>query len=308
MNESRPPGQAIVKAPNQQQTLVGERGLAIRSLGELMEFAELIVRDGAAPKGFTKASAALAIQAGLERGLGIMGGLQAVIVVNGVVSWRGWAAVGLIQNSKVCVPGTFRSWCEGEGDERVGYCRAQRVGYAEPFTRKFSVKDAKLAGLWNKDGPWRARPENMLEWRAIGDMGRFHFSDVLGGVPIDEDVLAGGIGPTSPQDMAAELPAAATPAPRTLVRDPILAALAPGSDDAVPLVEARLVEEAPVVANGESEKTAEVQKVIDTQVDEIFLPPGAGLVSICPRCKAKLNELRGCDVCGWPGPDNGERP
>jgi hypothetical protein len=29
---------------------------------------------------------------------------------------------------------------------------------------------------------------------------------------------------------------------------------------------------------------------------------------LCGRCKAALNTMGGCDVCGWPGADNGERP
>ncbi|MCJ7797821.1 MAG: hypothetical protein MUQ56_13860 [Thermoleophilia bacterium] len=288
MSDSKPadPGQAIQKSPAQ-SVQVGRGGVALQNLDDLLKFADMCVKGAVAPKGMTREAAAVAIQAGMERGLGPLGGLQAGVVINGVLSWRGWAAVGFIQNSPVIVPGTFKSWVENPAtDQAVGYCRAQRRGYDQPFLRSFSVLDAKKAGLWKKGGPWDARPDNMLEWRAIGDMGRFHFGDVLGGFPIAEDVEAGGIGPA---EAPRELPATREPAPATLVADPILAELVPA---------ARAVEASP---------SPMVQAVIDAQVDEVFGPP-KDFGDKCPRCLAKLNAMAGCDVCGFPGTDNGERP
>lgn len=319
-------------APAAAAVTVGRQGVMLNSLEELLRFAKMCVDGGCAPKGMsTPAQAALAIQAGMERGLGPLGGLQAAVVINGVLSWRGWAAVGMIQNSGVCVPGSFRSWVEGEGDAAVGYCRAQRRGYDQPFVRSFSAQDAKKAGLWLKDGPWKTRPTNMLEWRAIGDMARFHFGDVLGGFPIAEDVEAGGIGEVRPVREAAE----PRPAPPATVRDPILEQL--GAVPALPAPPEPVVELDPALV-----------EVIAQQVDEMFTAeahpstpeewkksgpppaaqpepakpkaemvparrrqatkptkaagsgPGGGT---CPRCEHALNVMGGCDVCGHPGPD-----
>lgn len=350
MSDSKPadPGQAIQKAEApalaRSQVSVGHQGVVLSNFAELMAFAKVCADAGVGPKGTTQAQAAVAIQAGLERGMGPLGGLQSAVIINGILSWRGSAVVALIQNSGVLVPGTWRSWVENPGTEQaIGYCRALRKGYAEPFLRSFSVRDAKKAVLWNKGGPWTARPDNMLEWRAIGDMGRFHFYDVLGNLPIAEDVEAGGIGPVG-QEAARELPGERQPAPVTLVQDPILAELAAGAKALEPiLVEATLV--APEIVTDSSlpatelelrnrdgsvaarivnlappAKTPEVRaqsdpaverdvEAINQSVEEAFpkaksIDPGGP----CPRCSTKRNELNGCDLCGWPGPDNGERP
>jgi len=343
MSDDEKPQSALAKASAERRAMVpiGERGIALQNLDDLMKFAKMAC-DSIGPKGMTESQAAIAIQAGLERGLGLLGGLQAAVVINNVLSWRGWAAVGFIQNSSVVVPGSFRSWVEGEGDSRTGYCRAQRKGYAEPFLRKYSVKDAKVARLWTKGGPWESRPDNMLEWRAIGDMARFHFGDVMGNLPIAEDVEAGGYGPP---EQVRELPSEQRPAPPSPVRDPILAELTAGAQGpqapaAAPQtieVEATLVEE-PQDAQAERraaqhpnmtgamskdrrekspaehrmdvvrdamsgtreafEKPAAMQAIIDKQVDEVFATPAVS--DACPRCKAKLNAMGGCDVCGWP--------
>lgn len=50
---------------------------------------------------------------------------------------------------------------------------------------------------------------------------------------------------------------------------------------------------------------------INQSVEEAFPRPQEKAIDPggpCPRCKAKRNSLNGCDVCGWPGADNGERP
>ena len=341
-NEKQPSALQKASADRRAMVPMGERGIALQNLDDLMKFAEMAV-ETVGQKGMTKGQAAIAIQAGLERGLGLLGGLQAAVVINNVLSWRGWAAVGFIQNSPVIVPGSFKSWVEGEGDSRTGYCTAQRKGYSEPFLRKFSVRDAKLAGLWSKGGPWTSRPDNMLEWRAIGDMARFHFGDVMGNLPIAEDVEAGGY--VTPEG-ARELPSEPRPGPPSPIRDPILAELVPGpqapaaeveatqrlrdkivaaADQSLPRDEIHFINRDGSVAGKivglakeHPEKPAAMQAVIDKQVDEVFAaaapgspahveavamvaaivtPPG----SPCPRCKAKLNQMGGCDLCGWPG-------
>jgi len=48
--------------------------------------------------------------------------------------------------------------------------------------RTFSVKDARLAGLMNKAGPWKQYPKRMLQMRARGFAIRDAFPDALKGV------------------------------------------------------------------------------------------------------------------------------
>ncbi|MDD5304010.1 MAG: hypothetical protein PHS14_12995 [Elusimicrobia bacterium] len=199
---------------------IGERGVMLRSLEDLLRFARMCVAGGAAPKGMTEGAAALAIQAGLERGLGPLGGLQNAVVINGVLSWRGQGAAALIQNSGVCRPGTLRFGYEGEADQMRGYAVAHRLGYAQPDRREFTVADARRGGLWGKEGPWKAYPHRMLAWRALGLLARDVFPDVLGGFPLAEEA----------EDFTAEAPARgpaqARPAPPPpSAPDPLMSAL-----------------------------------------------------------------------------------
>ena len=186
-------------------------GIAISNLAELLKFARLLVSDGAAPKGWSAGQVAVAIQSGLQVGLGLLGGLQAGVVINGIFSWRGQAAIALIQNSGKCRAGSLEFGCRGEGEQRVGWARAWRVGYAAPAERAFSVNDARRAGLWTKDGPWHDYPERQLAWRAVGFLARDIFPDILGGFPLAEEAVDFDEKPKrSPARARPELPAPAT--------------------------------------------------------------------------------------------------
>lgn len=209
--EVRTPEAPAEPPPSRNAALVqlGERGVMLRNLDDLIGFARLAVRSGAAPKGMSEGAAAMAIQAGLERGLGPLGGLQQAVVINGILSWRGQAAAALIRTSPVCKPGTLRFWHDGEGDLCKGIAVAWRVGYAEAERREFTVKDARTAGLWGKEGPWRSYPGRQLMWRALGFLARDIFSDVLGGFPLAEEAQDFEPAPASsptPQARAAMLP------------------------------------------------------------------------------------------------------
>lgn len=214
--ETQPPP----KAPGAAALVaIGERGIMLRSLDDLLRFARMAVEGGAAPKGMSAGAAALAVQAGLERGLGPLGGLQNAVVINGVLSWRGQGAAALIQNSGVCRPGTLRFGSEGEGEQLKGFATAHRSSYPQPDRREFSVKDARQAGLWGKDGPWKQYPGRMLAWRALGLLARDVFPDVLGGFPLAEEVEDFG----APAPMAGRVERAALPAPAS--PDPLMASL-----------------------------------------------------------------------------------
>jgi hypothetical protein len=76
---------------------------------------------------------------------------------------------------------------EGEGTPNpVAVCIAHRRG-RKPVTAKFSVEDAKRAGLWNKQGPWTSYPKRMLQMRARGFALRDAFPDALKGLITTEE-------------------------------------------------------------------------------------------------------------------------
>lgn len=175
--------------PTRVPVVVGDRGIQLRSLAELMRFSDMLVASKMAPDSYkdNPAGVAVAIQKGMEHGLTPMAALQAVYVVNGMPSWQGKAALGLVRASGMMVPGTYRAWIEGEGDSMVAYCESQRVG--ERLTKNsFSVKDAIAAGLWNKD-VWKKYPKRLLQWKPISHHLTDNYSDVLGNMPVAEDMI-----------------------------------------------------------------------------------------------------------------------
>ncbi len=190
-----PPQNLPATAPKREPVLAGERGIQIRSLADLAQFSKMIFDSGMAPKGFkTPQSVAVAVQKGLEHGLLPLQALQSVYVVNSMPAWTGKAALGLVLSSGLMVPGSYRSWIEGEGDKMVAWCESRRVGGALVRT-SFSVDDAKTAKLWQKRGrdqadtPWITFPKRMLSWKVISHHLNDVYPDVLGGMPIAEDVI-----------------------------------------------------------------------------------------------------------------------
>jgi hypothetical protein len=120
------------------------------------------------------------IQWGMEMGLAPMQALQNIAVINGKPSVYGDAMMALVQASPVC-EGVEES-IEDEGTPNpVAVCVARRKGRA-PVTVRFSVEDAKRAGLWGKQGPWQAYPKRMLQMRARGFALRDAYPDVLKGL------------------------------------------------------------------------------------------------------------------------------
>jgi hypothetical protein len=75
-----------------------------------------------------------------------------------------------------------KEYFEGEGTSNpIAVCVAKRKNRTEVIS-KYSVEDAKRAGLWNKQGPWTQYPKRMLQMRARGFALRDAFPDVLKGL------------------------------------------------------------------------------------------------------------------------------
>jgi hypothetical protein len=163
------------------------RGLALSTMADAMKFGEMIANSDFAPKDFRgkPASCVLAIQAGAEIGLSPMQAMQSIAVVNGRPSIYGDAALAVVKASPVCEYVT--ETIEGDGEQMVAICTAKRRGYPAPTISRFSVADAKKAGLWGKAGPWTQYSRRMLQMRARGFALRDCFPDVLRGLVTAEE-------------------------------------------------------------------------------------------------------------------------
>lgn len=158
-----------------------------QNMDEAFRLAQAICHAGMAPKGMdTPEKAMIAIMRGLEVGLTPMMALDKIAIVNGRPTIWGDGAMGLVRASGLAE--YVKEYIEGEGDSRVAVCAAKRRGEPEPIVRRFSVTDAKKAGLWGKSGPWQQFSERMLQMRARAFALRDGFADVLGGLYLKEEI------------------------------------------------------------------------------------------------------------------------
>ncbi len=186
--------------------------LAPATFGELVEFAEIAARSQFVPKDYRNhpEDILLAVQLGSEVGLRPMQALQNIAVINGRPAVWGDALPGLCKASTVYqdLIETFEN--EDDPDFLIAVCIAIRRG-STPVTARFSVMDAKRAGLWTKSGPWQTYPRRMLQMRARSFALRDCFPDVLKGLISVEEAQdmpapAGRLPPARTIDAAPELP------------------------------------------------------------------------------------------------------
>jgi hypothetical protein len=169
------------------QLTTTNRGFAPTTLTEAMTFSDMLANSSMVPKAYQgkPQDILVCVQWGMEMGLAPMQALQNIAVINGKPSVYGDAAMALVQASPVCED--VEEFFEGEGTPNpVAVCIAKRKG-RKPVTARFSVEDAKRAGLWGKQGPWSAYPKRMMQMRARGCALRDAFPDVLKGMITAEE-------------------------------------------------------------------------------------------------------------------------
>lgn len=169
------------------QLTTNRQGFAPATVTEAIQFSEMLANSNMVPKQYMgkPQDIMVCIQWGMEMGLAPMQALQNIAVINGKPSVYGDAMMALVQASPVC-EGVEESIEDEQTANPVAVCVARRKGRA-PVTVRFSVEDAKRAGLWGKQGPWQAYPKRMLQMRARGFALRDAYSDVLKGLITTEE-------------------------------------------------------------------------------------------------------------------------
>jgi hypothetical protein len=146
---------------------------------EAMEFCEYLAKSTFIPKEYVghPENIFVAMQHGNEIGLQPMQSLASIAVINGKPSIYGDAALAVVKGHRAF------EWIKEVYDEaKVTYtCTVKRKGEPE-VTQTFSKKDAEVAGLWGKGGPWSNAPKRMLQFRARGFALRDSFPDALKGI------------------------------------------------------------------------------------------------------------------------------
>ena len=168
-------------------TTTNRQGFAPATITEAIQFSEMLASSQMVPRAYQgkPQDIMVCVQWGYEIGLAPMQALQNIAVINGKPSVYGDAAMALVQASPVCED--VEEYFDNEGTPNpVAVCVAQRKG-RKPVVAKFSVEDAKRAGLWGKQGPWTAYPKRMMQMRARGFALRDAFPDVLKGLITAEE-------------------------------------------------------------------------------------------------------------------------
>jgi hypothetical protein len=140
----------------------------------------------------------------------------------------------------------------------VAVCVAKRKG-RKPVTAKFSVEDAKRAGLWGKQGPWSAYPKRMLAMRARGFALRDAFPDVLKGLISAEEAQ-------DYPDEAKPRPAAKPANPLDMVAKPAPLAIPAETND-------RAIIEAAFADTVEPEPVEVLAEIPHAEVEHVDLQP-----------------------------------
>lgn len=178
---------ASVPAKAKLQTGGGVAAIVPQDVEQAWRMATMIAASPMAPKDMKQPEhIVIAILHGLEVGLKPMQAVQSIAVVNGRPVIWGDAALGLVRGSDLLED--FEERIEGDGDAMVAICRARRKGQQSQVIHRFSVADAKKAGLWGKTGPWTQYPKRMLQMRARSWCLRDGFADVLKGLNLREEV------------------------------------------------------------------------------------------------------------------------
>ena len=162
-------------------TAIARPTLAPTNLAEAMKFAEVFSKSELIPKEYQNkpGNIVVAIQYGMEIGLQPLQAMQSVAVINGRPSLWGDAVLAVVMSHPDYVSHEER--IEGEGDAMAGVFIVERRGH-KPHEQRFSIADAKKAGLWGRSGPWTQYSSRMLKMRARGFALRDKFPDALKGI------------------------------------------------------------------------------------------------------------------------------
>ena len=261
-----------------QLTTTNQRGFAPATITEAIQFSEMLAKSAMVPKQYQgkPEDIMVAVQWGYEIGLAPLQALQNISVINGKPSVYGDAAMALVQASPVC--DGVDEYMEGEGTANpVAVCVAKRKG-RNPVIARFSVDDAKRAGLWGKGGPWQSYPKRMLQMRARGFALRDAFPDVLKGLITAEEAQdypseaaprpARDVTPRNPLDALQAPPAAPAPAIPMQTTDPVV--ITQAMEDTVDevVLPGTVVVDIPEVVAQETAPVAEQQQREPGQDDE----------------------------------------
>lgn len=172
--------------------------LSPQTFEQALTFANYMAESEMVPKGFRgkPGDCLIAMQWGYDVGLKPLQALQNIAVINGKPGLYGDAGKAVLLANGCIIEEDDISIVEKNTRAR---CKITRPG-RPPVERTYSLENAKTAGLWGKEGPWRTSPWRQMAWRAFWFAARDAAADLLKGLPGAEevqDIPANGSAPKS---------------------------------------------------------------------------------------------------------------
>jgi hypothetical protein len=158
-----------------------------QSIDEAFRLSEALSKAGdMVPKAFQgrPMEVMAAVMRGMEVGLAPMQALASICVINGRAALWGDALPALMQ----CAGHHVDVVIEGDGDKMVAIATLTRGDTKRSYVRRFSMADAKRAGLAAKPGPWQQYPARMLSNRARAFAIRDGAADALMGLTVSDEI------------------------------------------------------------------------------------------------------------------------
>lgn len=154
--------------------------LSPQTFEQALTFSEYLAKSEMVPKQFRgrAGDCLIAMQWGYEINLKPLQALQSIAVINGKPGIYGDAGKAILLNNGCTIEEEDIEVIRQQG---VARCRITRPG-RPPVERSFSVEDAKTAGIWGKEGPWRTYPYRQMAWRAFWFAARDAAADLLRGL------------------------------------------------------------------------------------------------------------------------------
>ena len=159
-----------------------------KNVKEAFELATILSKSSIVPQGFAgkPESVFICISFGMELGLPPLQALQNIYVVNNKPTIYGDAALALASEYPL-VEMIDEDASDIALKNGLGRC-AVKLRSGQVIERRFSVEDAKKAGLWGKPGPWTQYTGRMLQMRARAFAIRDAVPGCLKGMMIKEEV------------------------------------------------------------------------------------------------------------------------
>lgn len=160
--------------------------LSPQTFEQALTFANYLAKSEMVPKNFRgkPGDCLIAMQWGYDVGLKALQALQNISVINGKPGLYGDAGKAILLSAGCIIEEDDIAVVEKNGRAR---CKITRPG-RPPVERTYSLENAKTAGLWGKEGPWRTSPWRQMAWRAFWFSARDAAADLLKGMSGLEEI------------------------------------------------------------------------------------------------------------------------